>query len=313
MFSPITGIMPVVLTPFHEDASIDWESYARLLDWYIDKGADALFAVCQSSEMHELTLEERVALAKFTARHVKNRIPVYASGHVSQDPREQKRELTSMVDTGVDGVVLVTNRLASEEAEEDTATHGLLSLMTELPRDLPLGLYECPAPYRRLLTDDQIKLCADSGRFTMLKDVSCDLEVVARRVEMSLGSPLSIMNANAAIAWPAMQAGASGFGGVFNNIHPDLYKWLYREGKQNSSLANELAVFLATSALAEPMGYPALAKWFLKREGVLKTTTCRKMDHKDLKRFWALEDILQRIEEGNTIYRQKITENSTQT
>jgi dihydrodipicolinate synthase/N-acetylneuraminate lyase len=47
-------------------------------------------------------------------------------------------------------------------------------LMERLPSDIPLGLYECPAPYRRLLTDEELKICIDSGRFVLIKDVSCD-------------------------------------------------------------------------------------------------------------------------------------------
>ncbi|SFB61654.1 4-hydroxy-tetrahydrodipicolinate synthase [Rhizobium sp. NFR07] len=72
---------------------------------------------------------------------------------------------------------------------------------------MPLGLYECPAPYRRLLTDDELMFCANSGRFVILKDVSCDLETVTRRVELTKGTPLAIGNANAAIAFVVSGAG----------------------------------------------------------------------------------------------------------
>jgi len=56
----IEGIVPVMLTPFTGDNQIDYAGLARLIDWYLDKGVDALFAVCQSSEMQFLTLDERV-------------------------------------------------------------------------------------------------------------------------------------------------------------------------------------------------------------------------------------------------------------
>ena len=79
------------------------------------------------------------------------------------------------------------------------------ALLARLPRDMPLGLYECPAPYRRLLSDDELRRCINTGRFVVLKDVSCDLPTVKRRVAMVEGSPLSLVNANAAIAWDAIQ------------------------------------------------------------------------------------------------------------
>jgi 4-hydroxy-tetrahydrodipicolinate synthase len=51
MSTRINGIMPVMLTPFTEQNEIDWAGLQRLVEWYISHGADALFAVAQSSEM----------------------------------------------------------------------------------------------------------------------------------------------------------------------------------------------------------------------------------------------------------------------
>ena len=55
----IQGIIPVMLTPFHDDGNVDYEGLDRLTDWYLANGADALFAVCQSSEMQFLSIEEK--------------------------------------------------------------------------------------------------------------------------------------------------------------------------------------------------------------------------------------------------------------
>jgi dihydrodipicolinate synthase/N-acetylneuraminate lyase len=66
----INGIVPVMLTPFTAGDRIDYPALAKLIDWYLEKGVDALFAVCQSSEMQFLSLEERVELARFVVQHV---------------------------------------------------------------------------------------------------------------------------------------------------------------------------------------------------------------------------------------------------
>jgi 4-hydroxy-tetrahydrodipicolinate synthase len=89
MSKSIEGIVPVMLTPFSADNQIDYPGLSRLIDWYLEKGVDALFAVCQSSEMQFLTLDERVALAKFVVDKVAGRIPVIASGHISDDIEQQ--------------------------------------------------------------------------------------------------------------------------------------------------------------------------------------------------------------------------------
>ncbi|MBL4918534.1 dihydrodipicolinate synthase family protein [Szabonella alba] len=300
------GIFPVVITPFHADDRIDWDGYARLIEWYIDNGSHGLFAVCQSSEMLFLTLEERCALARFTMERVAGRVPVVASGHISDGVEDQKAELRAMAETGVDAVVLVTNRLAGRDEDSSTFRARMDDLLAALPTDTALGLYECPAPYRRLLTDDEVRFCAESGRFAFLKDVTCDLEHLKRRLALVAGTPLAINNANAAIAWPAIQAGGHGFSGVMNNFHPDLYRWLMDHGRAHPDLAAELDTFLVLSAMSEGMGYPKLAKHFHRRIGTFADVHSRTIPYDIAERHWAVEVVLDHIIEGADRFRARI-------
>ncbi len=308
MSKTVNGIIPVMLTPYTSDGSIDEYGYHRLTEWYLANGADALFAVCQSSEMHKLSLGERVSLARQTVDIVDGRVPVMASGHIAGAREQQAMELKAIANTGIDVLVLVTNRLPeSQGANDDAIRTEVRWLMDQLPDDLPLGLYECPMPYRRLLSDDVLKFCADSGRFVTLKDVSCDLETVRRRAEIVKGSPLSIVNANAAIAWPAMQAGSQGFCGVMANFHPDLYAWLYHQGKHHSAMAQELSIFLALAGTSETQGYPAIAKRFHQRLGTFGSIDCRNVDVDIHQTYWALEALLDNIEQGAEMYRERVS------
>lgn len=300
------GIFPVVITPFNEGNTIDWDGYSRLIEWYIDHGSHGLFAVCQSSEMMFLSLEERCALADFTVRQVKGRVPVVASGHISQSMDDQKAELRAMAETGVDAVVLVTNRLAAAEEDASVFMARMQDLLGSLPSEMMLGLYECPAPYRRLLTDDEVKWCAESGRFAFLKDVSCDLDHIRRRLAIVENTPLAINNANAAIAWPFLQAGGHGFSGVMNNFHPDLYRWLYDHGANHPELAAELDTFLVLSAMSESLGYPKLAKHYHRRIGTFSSVHSRAVPHDITERHWAVETILDHMVTGAERFRSRI-------
>ena len=171
----------------------------------------ALFAVAQSSEMQFLSLTERDALGRAVVRQVAGRIPVAVSGHISDDLDAQVEELTVAAQTGADAVILVTNHLDPKKTGGTEAFNAALdALIARLPSEMPLGLYECPAPYRRLLSDDELHRCIDTGRFIALKDVSCNIPTVKRRVAMAEGSPLTVVNANAANAWGPMQAGSHG-------------------------------------------------------------------------------------------------------
>ena len=302
----INGIVLVMLTPFTADEQIDYPALAKLIDWYLEKGVDALFAVCQSSEMQFLSLQERVELARFVVQHVDGRIPVLASGHISDDIEAQKEELLAMAQPNIAALVLVTNHLDPRNEGSETFFATLNTLLDTLPKELPLGLYECPAPYRRLLTDDEFTWCANSGRFVVLKDVSCDLPTVERRVKLAQGTPLNVINANAAIAWPAILAGSQGFSGVFTNFHPELYSWLWHNGKTQRALADELAIFLSLGAVTETLGYPKNAKIYHQRLGTFDDVTCRVNKDDVLTKFWGLTVILDQIRAGTELWQTRI-------
>jgi len=200
----------------------------------------------------------------------------------------------------------VTNHLDPEKQGSEVFFARLNRLLTVLPASQPLGLYECPAPYRRLLSDEELSFCANTGRFAALKDVCCDLATVTRRVKLVAGTPLNIINANAAIAFPAMLAGAKGFGGVFTNFHPELYVWLYHHHQDNPALAQELATFLSLAAVTETLGYPKNAKIYHQRLGTFDSAFCRVNKDNVLEKFWGLGVILEQIRSGTEHYLNKI-------
>ena len=239
-------------------------------------------------------------------QHVDGRIPVIASGHISDDIEAQKEELLAMAQTNIDALVLVTNHLDPRNEGSETFFATLNTLLDTLPKELPLGLYECPAPYRRLLTDDEFSWCANSGRFVVLKDVSCDLPTVERRVKLAQGTPLNVINANAAIAWPAILAGSQGFSGVFTNFHPELYSWLWHHGKTQRELADELAIFLSLGAVTETLGYPKNAKIYHQRLGTFDDVTCRVNKDDVLTKFWGLTVILDQIRAGTELWQARL-------
>jgi len=302
----IQGIVPVMITPFDADGAIDWGGLETLIEWYIENGSQALFAVCQSSEMLFLSLEERRDLASFTVRQAAGRVPVLASGHISESPADQIREMQVIGDTGIDCLVFVSNRLDPDQTGGETFRRNLDALTGALAGDIPLGMYECPVPYRRLLSDDELTLLRDDPRFVFLKDVSCELDVVRRRLALAEKSNLAINNACGAIAHGVLQAGGHGFCGVFNNFHPDLYRWLQDHGLRHPELAEELAVFLALASVSEYMGYPKLAKLYHQRLGTFADTHSRVITGDITGQYWGLEAILDKIAVGAAGFRDRI-------
>ncbi|NLG24042.1 MAG: hypothetical protein GX558_01695 [Clostridiales bacterium] len=139
------GIWPTMITPFGDDGGVDESAIGAMVDWYIQRGCDGIFAVCQSSEMFYLSLDERVRLARAVVRAAGGRIDVIASGHVSDGPDDQAAELRAISRTGVKAVVLISNRLAGEGEGDDVWIRNAERLTAALP-GAAFGLYECPPP-----------------------------------------------------------------------------------------------------------------------------------------------------------------------
>jgi len=101
-----------MITPFHDDNTVNYEAVKNITEWYIANGCDGIFAVCQSSEMFFLSEQEKIDIARAVIDAAAGRVPVVASGHTADDFSKQIDELGSMAETGVDAVIMVSNRLA---------------------------------------------------------------------------------------------------------------------------------------------------------------------------------------------------------
>ena len=273
-----SGVWPVMLTPFDDRREIDWKSLGRLIDWYIKAGVNGLFANCQSSEMFYLTQKESLQLTRFVLAHVDGRVPVVASGHTACGIAEQIDQLGAMADTGVDSVILISNRLAMRDESDALVLANLQQVTAALPVTVGLGIYECPHPYKRLLSDEVVRWCATSGRFTFIKDTCCQIDLIRRRLELVKGSRLHIANANGQTLLESLQAGCHGYSGIMANFHPWLYVWLCDNWQSEPEKARLVADYLGTASLAEHLDYPVCAKDYQKSIGNFTSAACRVRD-----------------------------------
>lgn len=283
------GVYPVMLTPFTENNEVDYEALGKLVDWYIEKGVNGLFADCQSSEMFFLSLEERVKIGEFVKKHADGRVPVVTSGHISDSLEDQAKELTAIAGTGADAVILLTNRLAKENESDEVWLENLKKLLEMIPKDVPLGFYECPYPYKRIIRPELLKWCANTGRFYFIKDTSCDIENMKAKLEVIKGTNLKLFNANTSTLLETLELGASGYSGVMANFHPELYVKLCNIYKEDSSKARKIADFLTVASLIERQVYPVNAKFYQKSIGNFNSIMTRTRDIKELNATGILE------------------------
>ena len=261
------GVYPVMITPFTADNQVDWEAVDQIVEFYAKLGCDGIFAVCQSSEMFFLTEDEREQLA---ARVVK------ASAGRMCAIEDQICELRRVAATGVNAVVMISNRLAAKDESDDVLIANMHRILDEVP-DVPFGMYECPCPYKRLLTPKVLEAMAETGRFRFIKDTCCDAKLIAERVRL-LNGRIQLFNANCATFLETLKDGADGFSGIMANYHPDLLVWLYQNYQKQPEKARELSSMLSVMSLVEGCGHPAAVKYHMNLIGIPMELKCRSID-----------------------------------
>jgi 4-hydroxy-tetrahydrodipicolinate synthase len=207
-------------------------------------------------------------------------VGVIASGQISDKLEAQVEEVILIAETGAQALVLVTNRFARADESDEVWIGNVERLLRRLPPEITLGWYECPYPYKRLLTPETLRWSIDSGRFVFLKDTCCDLERIAARQQMMQGTGFELYNANAATLLGSLKLGVAGYSSVMANFHPELYAWLCRNWQSAPQQAQDLQAFLGVASLMGGQIYPVNAKYGLQLEGLPITlhTRTRRVD-----------------------------------
>jgi len=282
-------VWTTMVTPFKNDLTIDYAALEKLVEWYIEKGVTGLFAVCQSSEMHQLSLRERVDLSSAVMKFASGRIPVVSSGHISTSSEDQIEEIKAIADTGVDAVILVTNLLARKSESDSIWKERMETLLSGISKDTKLGLYECPYPYKRLLSKELLEWIISTNRFVYIKDTCCDLNLIKERAKMAEGSNLKLYNANATTLLGSLQAGYAGYCGIMTNFHPELYVRLCESWFENTEKVKDLQNMIGLASVIEYQYYPVNAKYLLQLEGLGFTLKSRKQDDRKFTKSMRME------------------------
>lgn len=275
------GVYPTMITPYTEDNKIDFEAILGILEWYSQNGVDGIFAVCQSSEMFFLSFEERLELLRFIIRNAPKGISIVASGHTADSLDRQIYEADAFIDEGIDAYVFIANRFAKENESKDVFLRNYSKAVSSIP-EIGLGIYECPYPYKRLMTPDVLKECAQMSPLLFLKDTCCSIGMIREKLEFTKGTGLKIFNANGAILLESLRAGCAGYSGVMANFHPEIYSWLCNNFEKEPEKAQRVQNFLGFASTIECQCYPVNAKYHMNLTGVPMNIYSRARDCSEL-------------------------------
>jgi 4-hydroxy-tetrahydrodipicolinate synthase len=268
--------VPVMLTPFTDKLEIDFDGLSRLIDFYIAHGAKGFFANCASSEMYALTNDERLALVSHVVQRIGGRYPIVATGSFG-DTIEEKADFTKrMYDTGVDAVVFITSHFAAREESDDVLKSNFEKYL-HATAPIPLGTYECPSPYKRLLSPELLQHLVATGRLIYHKDTALDQEKVGAKLEAIRGSRLEFYDAHTPNTLYSLRKGARGMSCIAGNFYPEIFAWMCRHFSDEGRVqdAEWLQTELTRADRIISGGYSLSAKYFLNKRGLRLTINSR--------------------------------------
>lgn len=264
------GIYALLLTPFMNNKEIDWKVYEQYIDWQLSHQPHGLFAVCGSSEMEQLTQDERCELARIAVRRA-GKIPVLATGNVSVIIERHEEELLRMAETGVTGIVLIPPGSMGEDQNQLEQYFGKLADISPVP----LFLYECPLASPRHIDPQVYKRLVEQHGIVGIKDTTCTNEGILAKIT---GAPEGLVyQANTSFMADAIRQGAAGVMATTTSAAVDvvlrLWESVRSDEREQADAAHELLVFL-DGVLGK--GYPVTAKHLVSLRGVPMLSQVRK-------------------------------------
>ncbi|MBS1576739.1 MAG: dihydrodipicolinate synthase family protein [Bacteroidetes bacterium] len=276
---PVAGekkFVPVMVTPFTASSQIDFDALSKLIDFYFAAGAKGFFANCLSSEMYALNADERIALARHVVKRVNGKVSVVASGSFGNTTKEQAEFTKKMYDTGVNAVILISSHFADKDDSDDILIRNFEKFFSATG-NIPVGTYECPSPYKRILTPVVFKYLLSTNRLIYHKDTTLSVEKVKEKIELAKNTKLEIYDAHTPNAMYSLQAGAKGISAIAGNFYPEIYAWLC-ENVNKTEKQDDVKWIQSEITRLDPVisdGYSMSAKYFLHKRGVPIAPICR--------------------------------------
>jgi 4-hydroxy-tetrahydrodipicolinate synthase len=270
--------VPVMITPFNLKAKVDLDAVGHLIDFYLAAGVKGFFANCLSSEMYSISEDERIELTRHVVKYVNGRVPVVATGSFGLTIDDKAEFSKKIYDTGIDAVILITGHYANIEDGDDVLLRNF-EKMFRLTGNIPLGTYECPAPYKRILGPEVFKTLLSARRFVYHKDTSIDLDKVRAKLDIlkQEHNPLEFYDAHSPNAMFSLQMGAKGMSSISGNFYPEILVWLVNNAN-DPSRQEEVKWLQSEISRVDPLihvAYPMSAKYFLRKRGLPVRTISR--------------------------------------
>jgi 4-hydroxy-tetrahydrodipicolinate synthase len=263
----LNGSLVAIVTPMHEDGSLDLDAFRKLIDWHLKEGTDGIVVVGTTGESPTVDFDEHHLLIKTAVEHANRRIPVIA-GTGANSTREAIELAAYAKQAGADmslSVVPYYNKPTQE---------GLYRHFRAIAEavDIPQIVYNVPGRTVADLANDTMLRLAQVPNITGLKDATANIERGCDLLRQ-LPADFAVYSGDDATGLALMLLGGRGVISVTANVAPRLMHEMCAAAlKPDPARARELnnkLLGLHRNLFVEANPIPV--KWAVCRMGLIKS------------------------------------------
>ncbi|WP_048439304.1 4-hydroxy-tetrahydrodipicolinate synthase [Caenimonas sp. SL110] len=215
--TPITGSIVALVTPMHEDGSVDYPTLRKLIDWHIAEGTDCIGVVGTTGESPTVSVQEHQEIIRVSVEQANKRVPVMAGcgANSTSEAIELARYARAV---GADCQLQVVPYY-NKPTQEGQYLH--FKAIAEAVGDLPIILYNVPGRTVADMAHDTVLRLSEVPGIVGIKEATGNIER-AQWLIRDVHKGFSIYSGDDPTAVALMLCGGQGNVSVTANVAPRL-------------------------------------------------------------------------------------------
>lgn len=211
----IQGSIVALITPFHEDGSVNFKRLRELIDWHVDHKTDAILVLGTTAETPTLTLSEEDEIVRIAVEQAAGRVPIIA-GSGSNNTMVAMEQSIKYEKMGVDALLVITPYY------NKTSKAGLVNHFFQVADavNLPILVYNVPGRTGISIGYDALKEISQHKNIVGIKEASGDMSLVCKFAGL-INDNFNIYSGNDDINVPILSMGGAGVISVLANVLPE--------------------------------------------------------------------------------------------
>ena len=211
---PIKGSIVALVTPFHEDGSVNFEKLKELLDWHIANSTDGILVLGTTGESSTMTHEEDDEVARVSISHVNHRVPIIV-GAGSNCTQTAVEKAVRYADMGADALLMISPYYNKANRRGMVEHFRQVADVTSCP----IILYNVPGRTGCSISEDVVAELSKHPNICGIKEASGSITYAAR-IARYVNDDFTMYSGNDDMITSMLSLGASGVISVLANVVP---------------------------------------------------------------------------------------------